>query len=109
MLDRMWTIPNDHWLEMQEEMLLARVARRDTPWTQRRTSITVWLWATVTSGDPPLAPMIAGTSACGRRSTERALDSYTTMIRRSPPALIDIITAYAARLTRTVDGGAREI
>lgn len=98
-----WQIPEQDWQYLQAAMLAAKAARRDTPWDERRTAITVYIWSIVTSGDPALAPMIATTSPSGRRSTGRALDAYSTLIRRNVPALHKIINNYARDLGHQID------
>jgi hypothetical protein len=82
-------------------MLAARVARKDTPWDQRRTDLRIWLWSDITSGDPALAPMIQTQSAV-RRSTDLAISSYSTLRRRTVPALEEIVRRCAEELTQRI-------
>ena len=97
-----WDIPEDDWQHLVEAMLAARVARKDTPWEQRRTDLRIWLWSDITSGDPALAPMIQTTSAV-RRSTDLVISSYSTLRRRAVHALEEIVTGYAEELTTRID------
>ncbi|TKJ33254.1 TniQ family protein [Blastococcus sp. CCUG 61487] len=101
-LNAAWNIPEDDWQRLREAMLAARVARKDTPWDDRRRDVTIWLWSEITSGDPALAPMIQTRSAV-RRSTDLAISSYTTLRRRAAPSLEEIVTGYAADLKQRVD------
>lgn len=98
-----WQIPDDDWHILREAMLLARVARQDTPWKERRTAVTVWVWSLVTSGDPALAPMIATRAPSGRRSTGGALAAHTTLVRRAHPTLVALVDNYATGLGRKID------
>lgn len=101
-LNATWDIPDADWEHLVEAMLAARVARKDTPWDQRRIDLRIWLWSDITSGDPTLAPMIQTTSTV-RRTTDLAISSYTTLRRRAAPVLEKIVTGYAADLAAGVD------
>ncbi|WNV77877.1 TniQ family protein [Geodermatophilus sp. DSM 44513] len=101
-LNAAWNIPEPDWQHLREAMLAARVARKDTPWEQRRTDLRIWLWSEITSGDPALAPMIQ-TESAARRSTDLAISSYSTLRRRAVPALEQIVTKYAEGLAASID------
>lgn len=101
-LNAAWDIPEADWQHLRQAMFDARVARKDTPWPQRRRDLRIWLWSHITGGDPALAPMVQTRSSV-RRSTDQALSSYTTLRRRAVSALEDIVHGYADRLTRDID------
>jgi hypothetical protein len=105
-LNTTWDIPEDDWQHLRDSMLSARVARKDTPWHERRLDLRIWLWSDITSGDPSLAPMIP-TSSAGRRSTDLAISSYSTLRRRAAPALKEIVRRYAEDLTQQIAALAR--
>ncbi|RBY96714.1 hypothetical protein DQ237_08910 [Blastococcus sp. TF02-8] len=100
-LDAAWDIPETDWRRLVAEMVTARVARKDTPWDQRRSDLRIWLWSHVTCGDAALAPMIQSKSAT-RRSTNEAISSYSTLRRRATPALTEIVCRYAERVTQQI-------
>lgn len=102
-LNAAWAIHQTDWEDMKEQMLAARAARKDTPWDERQTSLTMWIWSLVTGGDPALAPMIATTSPSGRRSTGGALAAYTTLTHRAPLMVAQLVRAYADHLAQQVD------
>ncbi len=97
-----WNIPEPDWQRLCDDMIAARVARKDTSWDERRRDLTVWLWSEITGGDPALAPMIQ-TSSAVRRSTDLAISSYSALRRRASPALEEIVTKYAEGLAASID------
>ncbi|SDX68739.1 hypothetical protein SAMN05661080_00848 [Modestobacter sp. DSM 44400] len=98
-------MPEGDWQHLRDAMLVARVARVDTPWDERRRDVTIRLWSDITSGDPALAPM-ALTATAARRCTDQAVSSYTTLRRRAAPALEAIVRGYAEQHTKRVDRAA---
>ena len=98
-----WTIHDEDWHELQQALLGARMARNDTPWTERRPAYDAWIWSLVTGGDPAVAPMMQTQSDSGRKSTGGVAEVLSTLLRRSPDSLIAIVRNYAVALATEID------
>jgi hypothetical protein len=98
-----WTIPEEDWHGLQQALLGARLARKDTPWTVRRPAYAAWIWSLVTGGDPAVAPMVQTQSDSGRTCTGGVMAVLSTLPRRCTDDHIAIVAECAARLTALVD------
>lgn len=101
-----WTIPDEDWHELQQALLGARLARTDTPWTERRPAYDAWIWSLVTGGDPAVAPMVQIQSDSGRTCTGGVMAVLSTLTRRCTDEHVQIVNNYAVRLTAVIDSSA---
>ncbi|NEK86954.1 TniQ family protein [Blastococcus saxobsidens] len=101
-----WTIPEEDWHGLQQALLGARLARKDTPWAERRPAYDAWIWSLVTGGDPAVAPMVRTQSDSGRTCTGGVMAVLSTLTRRCTDEHVSIVAEYAARLTALIDSSA---
>lgn len=100
---RAWQIPPDDWHDLQARLLSARLARTDTPWTDRYAPYTAWVWSVATGGDPALAPCLTAHNPAGRRTTDGNISTITNLARRGNPDLIAMLDDYAHEVAARLD------
>lgn len=88
-----WIIPDEDWRTLQDRLLSDRLARVDTPWTQRRPIYSAWAWARATGGDIALAPVLKTRNDRGRMTTGGDVQTSTALINRQPQ-IRDVIWQY---------------
>ena len=92
--DADWRIADEDFAQLQ-----ANLPRRNTPWETRRLDYSVYLWATITGGDPILAPMTR-TLRNGRHSTNHNSAAHDYM--RWGDRTLAALTALAAKLATEI-------